>query len=161
MIRLDDRLIHGQVAVMWTKRLGVERIIVASDEAAANELQSNALKMAAPSSVKVFIMPIDKVTKIINDERSKSKKILIVTDTPGKIQRLVNQIDEKPEINIANYGRVAGSIGDKIKVTDTVYITEEDKTILHDMMAEEYEITYQPLPEDSKIMLKKLMKEDV
>lgn len=37
MIRLDDRLVHGQVAVIWSKRLGVDRIIVASDEAANDE----------------------------------------------------------------------------------------------------------------------------
>ena len=51
MMRVDDRLIHGQVAVMWSKELGIQRIIVASDTIAANTIQVNALKMAAPAGV--------------------------------------------------------------------------------------------------------------
>lgn len=38
MMRIDDRLIHGQVAVMWSKELGISRIIVASDAIASNEI---------------------------------------------------------------------------------------------------------------------------
>ena len=55
MMRIDDRLIHGQVAVMWSKELGISRIIVASDAIASNEIQVSALKMAAPAGVKAAI----------------------------------------------------------------------------------------------------------
>ena len=60
MLRVDDRLIHGQVAVMWSKQLAVTRIIVANDEIAANELQASALKMAAPAGVKAAILPVER-----------------------------------------------------------------------------------------------------
>ena len=55
MIRIDDSLIHGQVAVMWTKQLRISRIVVASDKIAANEIQVNSLKMAAPAGIKSFV----------------------------------------------------------------------------------------------------------
>lgn len=67
MIRIDDRLIHGQVAVMWSKQLGVSRILVASDKIAANDMQVNALKMAAPAGIKAFVLPIQKAADLIND----------------------------------------------------------------------------------------------
>ena len=44
MMRVDDRLIHGQVAVMWTKELGIERIIVASYKVAANSIHFQSKK---------------------------------------------------------------------------------------------------------------------
>ena len=64
MMRIDDRLIHGQVAVMWSKELGISRIIVASDAIASNEIQVSALKMAAPAGVKAAILPINKAIGI-------------------------------------------------------------------------------------------------
>ena len=39
MLRIDDRLIHGQIAVVWSKELGVDRIVVANDKVAVNDVQ--------------------------------------------------------------------------------------------------------------------------
>ncbi|HAQ1244562.1 TPA: PTS sugar transporter subunit IIB, partial [Enterococcus faecium] len=48
-VRIDERLIHGQVAMTWTKSLNLTGLVVASDEAATNDIQKMTLKMAAPS----------------------------------------------------------------------------------------------------------------
>ena len=50
LVRIDDRLIHGQVAVVWTKHLGVNRILVANDQIVNNEVQKMSLRMAAPDT---------------------------------------------------------------------------------------------------------------
>lgn len=47
-LRVDDRLIHGQVAMTWTKQLAVQGIVVANDEVANDNTQKMALKMAVP-----------------------------------------------------------------------------------------------------------------
>ena len=52
-LRVDDRLIHGQVAMTWTKQLKVNGIVVANDDAASDNTQKMALKMAVPSGIKV------------------------------------------------------------------------------------------------------------
>ena len=49
-IRLDERLIHGQVAIKWSRHTGVNRIIVANDDAAKNPIIQKSLMMAAPST---------------------------------------------------------------------------------------------------------------
>lgn len=104
-MRVDDRLIHGQVAVMWSKELNIQRIIVASDAIAANELQVSALKMAAPAGVKAAILPIDKAVGIISDPRAKDMRILVISNNPEDLLRVAEKIEEKPVLNIANYGR--------------------------------------------------------
>lgn len=157
MIRLDDRLIHGQVAVKWSKHLNVDRIIVASDEAAANELQANALKMAAPSSIKAYVLPIENAVNIVNDPRSASMKMLIVTDAPEKIYNFATKIDEKPYINLANYGRIAGSLDERTKITDTLYLNQDESKKLSELAEAGFEVAYQALPEDSKIIIEKLV----
>ncbi|MCO7124662.1 PTS sugar transporter subunit IIB [Sporolactobacillus shoreicorticis] len=157
MARIDDRLIHGQVAVMWSKQLNVSRIIVVSDEVAKNELQVSALKMAAPASIQAFVFPVDKAATLINDPRSEKMRILVVTNTPDDLYRLLTKIHEKPDLNIANYGRVAGNLESKEKITDTVYVGQNDKEIFNKLFELGFDFSYQPLPSDSKKSLKKLM----
>lgn len=157
MLRVDDRLIHGQVAVMWSKQLAVTRIIVANDEIAANELQASALKMAAPAGVKAAILPVEKAQGIINDPRSEGMKILTISNNPQDLRDVLKGVSERPVLNIANYGRIGGSLADKKKITETVYLTQEDiETVreIHDMGVE---IIYQPLPNDPREDFMKLM----
>lgn len=158
MMRVDDRLIHGQVAVMWTKELGIERIIVASDKIAANQVQVSALKMAAPSGVKAAILPIKKAAAIINDPRAEKMKILVISNNPKDLKELAECITEKPVLNIANYGRIGGgNLAEKEKITETVYLTAEDKDIIKEISQMGIEMIYQPLPSDSRQEFLKVM----
>ena len=59
-VRIDERLIHGQVAAVWTNTLNATRIMVIDDMAAKDEIQKIALKMACPSTVKLSILPAEK-----------------------------------------------------------------------------------------------------
>lgn len=157
MIRIDDRLVHGQVAVKWSKQLGVSRIVVVSDSIAKNEIQVSALKMAAPAGVKVAVLPLDKAVTILNDPRSKELKILVVTNEPKYVADLLPLLDEKPLLNMANYGRIGGSLSEKQKITETVYLSSEDKMTINRIFAMGYDFKYQPLPDDSPQSLKNLI----
>ena len=48
LLRIDERLIHGQVATSWSKALDIDTIVCASDEAAQNPLKKKMLLIAAP-----------------------------------------------------------------------------------------------------------------
>lgn len=157
MIRIDDRLVHGQVAVKWSKELGVNRIVVVSDSIAQNEIQVSALKMAGPSGVKVAVLSLEKAIAILNDPRSEQLKILVVTNEPKYVAGLVPKLKEKPMLNMANYGRIGGSLSDKEKITETVYLSEEDKVTLKEIFDAGYDFSYQPLPDDTPQSLKSLI----
>ncbi|WP_331836832.1 PTS sugar transporter subunit IIB [Erysipelothrix piscisicarius] len=51
-IRIDDRLLHGQVAYSWKSALNYEAIVIASDDAASDPIRKQALKLAKPDGVK-------------------------------------------------------------------------------------------------------------
>lgn len=149
MARVDDRLIHGQVAVRWCKELAVTRIIVASDAISKNAVQVAALKGAAPAGVKAAILPIAKAQAIINDPRSKDMRILVVSNDPADLLALFKGIEERPTMNVANYGRINGPIGDKRKVSDSVYLTKDDEEVIHEAAALGVKVIHQPLPDDA------------
>ena len=157
MARVDDRLIHGQVAVKWCKELGITRIIVASDSIAKNAVQVAALKGAAPAGVKAAILPVEKAQGIINDPRSASMKILVVSNDPADLLALFKGIEERPTMNVANYGRINGSISNKHKITDTVYLTDKDEEVVREVAALGVEVITQPLPDDPRKELVSLL----
>ena len=62
--RIDGRLIHGQVANLWTTKLNVSRIMVIDDEVAQNDIEKSGLKLATPPGVKLSICQSQKLRKI-------------------------------------------------------------------------------------------------
>ncbi|MBO0458191.1 PTS sugar transporter subunit IIB [Enterococcus hulanensis] len=157
MIRIDDRLVHGQVAVKWSKQLSVDRIVVVSDSIAKNEIQISALKMAGPAGVKVAVLTLEKAVKILNDPRSEKLNILVVTNEPKYVLGLLPKLNEDPILNMANYGRIGGTLSDKEKVTETVYLSQEDKDVVKQIFGLGFDFNYQPLPDDAPQSLKSLI----
>ena len=80
-LRVDERLIHGQVAMTWTKELKLNGLVVASDEAASNEIQKMTLKMAVPEGIKCIIKSVEDVTTILDDPRSESMRLMVLVPT--------------------------------------------------------------------------------
>lgn len=161
MLRIDDRLIHGQVAVIWSKNLNVSRIMVISNEVSKNEVQKSALKMAAPENIKTFISPVDKALKILNDPRAKNLSILVVMNNPEEVKEVCEGLNDeaKPEIlDVANYGRIAGNLDNKRKISDTVYLTDEEEKIFKELSNEGFKFIYRPLPSDTAKDFDKLLK---
>lgn len=157
MVRIDDRLIHGQVAVMWSKYLGIDRILVISDEIAKNEIQVSALLMAAPSGVKAAVVNLDKGLAILNDPRSEKLKILVLLNNPKYIIKMKEGLKNEFVVNIANYGRIGGPLNEKVKISDTVYLTSMEQTEIKSLIENGQKIIHQPLPNDECINFDKLL----
>lgn len=77
-VRIDGRLIHGQVANLWTTKLNISRIMVVDDEVATNTIEKSGLKLATPAGVKLSILPIEKAATNILAGKYDSQRVLIV-----------------------------------------------------------------------------------
>lgn len=150
MARVDDRLIHGQVAVKWCKELGVSRIIVASDAIADNKLQVAALKAAAPEGVKAAVVTRAKAVSLLSDPRSRDMKILLISNDPRDLLVVFEGVEERPTLDIANYGRIGGNLASKQKLSESVYLTEDDKNVITKIAQMGIEIIHQALPGDAR-----------
>jgi PTS system mannose-specific IIB component len=63
-VRVDDRLIHGQVVTQWVKVFNAQKIVVIDNNVAKDKMQKNVLKFAAPPELKVSIFSVDKAVEI-------------------------------------------------------------------------------------------------
>ncbi|MBP2658182.1 MAG: putative system, sorbose-specific component [Firmicutes bacterium] len=158
MIRIDDRLIHGQVAFVWTKFLGVNRIIVANDKIVNNEVQKISLQMATPDTAKCSILSVDDTIQVLNDPRAESLKILVITNNPTDVRRIVEKVSNVPLVNVANYGRIATNLSSKKKLCDTVYVTDQDIVEFEKIIASGIKTEYQVVPTNNAKPMYDLLK---
>lgn len=107
LFRLDERLIHGQIAIKWSRHTGVDHIVVANDAAASSDLIQKSLKMAAPAGIKTAIKSVEGAIQLLNDPRCENMKLLILVNNPKDALTMVQQVKGIPFVNVGNYGRVA------------------------------------------------------
>ena len=58
LLRVDDRLVHGQVVEGWLPTLGADLVVVVSDVSASDPVQSALMKMALPSGVGLLVLGV-------------------------------------------------------------------------------------------------------
>ncbi len=116
-IRIDDRLIHGQVALVWSKELNTPGILVANDQAATNETVKMTLKMACPPGIKLLVKTVDDAKKVANDPRGSEMRIFCLTRNVRDALELVKNCRENiQEVNLANAGKFDSKPDDGEKI---------------------------------------------
>ena len=156
MVRLDERMIHGQIAIKWSRHMGVDRIVVISDEAASNPIIEKSLMMAAPTTAKTAIKGTEDALALLKDPRAKDLKILVIVSSTEDLLRVVNEIDNIPLVNVGNYGRIASKKGDEPRKTyrRNLYAYPDEVEILKKVINTGIECIYQTTPEEAPESLK-------
>lgn len=146
LTRIDNRLVHGQVGVTWTKTIGANLLLVANDEAAQDKLQQQLMAVTAKSSgVGIRFFTIDKTAAII-DRAAPSQKIFIVCKTPQDVRRLVDKGVPLKEVNVGNMHFSEG----KRQITKKVYVDDQDMDDLKYVSSKGIHVYIQDVPGDTK-----------
>lgn len=160
MIRIDDRLIHGQVVFVWTEYLGVDHIVVANDKVVKNDVQKMLLKMVVPDTIKCNILGVSDAIEILNNPKAENLKILVVVNNPADARRIIEKVKNIPLVNIASYGLIINDLFLKKKVCDTIYVTDEDVKEFNAIINTGIKVEYQAVPtnpvQDLSEMLNKI-----
>lgn len=148
LLRVDDRMIHGQVAIVWMKALEIRVLIVANDVCAASKTQTMALKMAGPPSCKTTVQTIDECIATLNDPRSHDAVIsIITTNIEDALKICQGAAKEVQRVNLGNYGRLSGgNVRDKKKLSEHVYADEKDILNIQAILAAGVPVDVQLLP---------------
>ncbi|MTI47125.1 MAG: PTS sugar transporter subunit IIB [Firmicutes bacterium] len=144
-MRIDNRLIHGQVTVSWVSSVGAEHLLVVNDEVSKDPIQKQMLPMAA-RGVKTSVFSIDEAVDYVKNSDSK-EKIMIIAKFPSDALNLLENGLEPQEINVGNQAPLPGT---KYKmVTKSIAVTEEDASIYR-QINKKHHLTSQMMPSNSK-----------
>lgn len=155
LVRIDDRLLHGQVAYSWKGSLGYNAIIIASDSAAKDELRIAAMKMAKPDGVRLAIRSVEDAVKLLNNPKIAEYKSFVVTDTIAGADYILRHIDEKTKV--LNIGGLQAASG-KTEITAFAYATDAEREVLKKLQKDGYEVEFRLVASDSAKKLSDLVK---
>ncbi|MGO0985735.1 PTS sugar transporter subunit IIB [Clostridioides difficile] len=148
-IRIDDRLIHGQVATMWSNKLGVTRIMVVNDAVANNSVQKQVLRMATPAGIASSIITEETAIKNITACKYEGQNVLLIVKSPVDLIPFVEAGLKIHNINVGNMS----SRKDTTVLKPNISVTEEEKEAFKKLLDEGIEITTIMTPDDKKTYL--------
>lgn len=143
-IRIDERLIHGQIAATWVKALNATRIMVVDADAAKTEIQKIALKMACPPEVKLSILAPEKAAENLASGKYEADRILMVMKGTSTLKALH---DTGLEMDTVNVGNMSGKEGTR-PIKKAVNITPQDEAIFRSLL-DKIHFTAQLVPTDT------------
>ncbi|AWM73245.1 PTS system, mannose-specific IIB component [Lactobacillus apis] len=152
MVRVDYRLLHGQVAFSWTQALGADALLLVSDTVKNDPLRMKALRLAKPAGTKVVIKTSDEAIQQIKSGVTDKYKLFIICETLPIASKLVKEIGEKA-INLGNMPFAE----DKEQVTKSIFLNKEDKELIKELADQGVDLFIQMVPSENKIDAKKFI----
>ncbi len=146
VVRIDDRLIHGQIVQGWLKTVQVDKILVVSDEVAADEMQQILMSMAVPSSVKLIIRNVKEAAYDLSNGVYDNDKLMILFSNPQDIVRISNDGIKFQSVNV---GGMHYSHGKKQLLTN-LSVDKNDVESFLKLLSFGVELEARALPQDER-----------
>lgn len=143
--RVDERLIHGQVAMVWTNTVGASRIIVVNDEAVRDEMMIAGLKMAKPAGVKLSILSVKRAGEKFAENAYEGEKVFLITKNIGDMVSLIKAKVPIPAFNVGNVAKREGARA----IKKSVQLTDQDIEQIREVVGQGVAVTAQMLPNES------------
>ena len=147
LVRIDDRLIHGQVATRWTKETRVTRIIVVSDEVAADEVRKTLLKQVAPPGVTAHVVDVAKMLRVYANPNYAGERVMLLFTNPSDVLRVV---EGGMKIQTVNIGGMAYRQG-KTMVTNAVSVDQQDIDAFTQLAEKGIELEVRKVSSDTRL----------
>lgn len=143
--RVDERLIHGQVAMVWTNTVGATRIVVVNDNAVKDELVIAGLKMAKPAGVKLSILSLKRAAEKFKEGAYEEDRVFLITKSVPDMAQLVEDGLEIPLVNVGNVAKREGSR----QIKKSVNLTPKDEECIRVILDKKIPVTAQMIPNES------------
>lgn len=150
--RIDDRLIHGQVVTTWVNVHSIEQVIILNETVAQDKIQSNVLKMSAPSNIKLHIFSPKKFLEVIQ-KNPLSRNTMLLFSSPFDVEKLVNAGYEIPSLNV---GGMRGN-AERTQYTKAVSLTPEEKASFERLLVKDIDITIQMVPSEARVKMNEVI----
>lgn len=142
LVRVDNRLVHGQVGMSWTNSLNIDTIVVVDDEVAYSPFpQKLMLTIAKAAGVQIRFYSVDKFMEALETNES-NQKLFVVVKTISTVALLAKKGLASQRVNIGNVHYEKG----RRAFNKKVYLTKEDVEDLNYLTVQGFDIFYQDVP---------------
>ena len=153
LLRIDDRLIHGQVAYGWTQALGVSVILIVIDDVAHNEMRKVAYNVGKPAGCKLYFRDMAEGVAAVKKLEASSHKCLVLVDSVKDALTLVKECGCIRTVNLGGQRMAEG----KRFISTLVAVDDQDIQMLREMEALGSQLEIRKVPSDTARRLEELV----
>ncbi|MFC0105223.1 PTS system mannose/fructose/N-acetylgalactosamine-transporter subunit IIB [Kibdelosporangium aridum] len=149
LVRVDHRLVHGQVTMGWSRAVGADVLLVISDRVAASPFDISLMEMAVPPGVRLVVWSVDQARQAAADGAWPDGKVLALVANPIDLERLVAAGLTLSEVNIGG----VRSEGARHKLTKEVHATDDELVAWKTLAGQGIRLSVQWLPAQKRKLL--------
>ena len=150
LLRVDHRLLHGQVVFSWVSTLDPDCILVADDKVAKDELRKTTLKLGKPDGVKLVIKSVEDSIEAINSGKTDKYRLMIVVSNVADAVRLAEASRQIKAINLGGTKAAPGTH----PLSRMVNVTDEEEGLLQRAVKAGISVNIQAVPSESSVAYK-------
>lgn len=155
LVRIDSRLIHGQVITKWIPITGSKTVIIIDDELYKDDFMGQIYASAAPKGVKCFILSVDEAVKSFQEDRLGEGNIMILFQD---IENCYQAYKKGFSFKHLQLGEIPKN-GERINVFKAISFNLSEAVKLKEISDAGIDVVLQPVPELSKTKLEKVLKQ--
>lgn len=148
-VRIDDRLIHGQIVTAWAINLGIQKIIAVDDALASNPMLKSIMTMAAPKEYEPEIITSDEVKALL--KANEDKTVLLITRAIRNLKDLLDDIKDCVDLNLGNISLQEATVKTlEANAGRTFSLTQEDVDVLDEILNSGITVMFQLVPSEKR-----------
>lgn len=152
LVRIDDRLIHGQIATTWINDYNIEQVLIVDDNVVQDKMQQSVISMTAPANVKVKVFGVDSFIGIYKKNPIKRRTMIVLTNSIDAYRLLAGGV----QIDYLNVGGMRFLDG-RTKIARAVSVTPEEREAFKKIIEMGIDVGIQMIPRDEIVEMKNVI----
>ncbi len=153
-VRIDDRLIHGQVCGYWIPQYSLERIAIVDDEIVNDETRKTALKFGMPEKCKLSIFNSEKAADKFNRKIDEGIRVMILCNSPQPLLRMAEYGYLVDHITVGNMATKP----DAIQLEKNTFVSSKEKEAFAKLIDRGVKVYIQNTPSDARKDVTEILK---
>ena len=146
LLRVDHRLLHGQVAVSWFNSLDVDTIFVVNDAVSSDEFRKSAIRLAKPKNAKLVMKSVADAVEALNSGITDKYKMLVVVESVADAKVLIDKTNNITSLNLGGTKKREGTKN----YAAAVNLTAEEVSKLQELTKKGVDVFIQQVPSEKK-----------
>jgi PTS system mannose-specific IIB component len=149
LVRLDDRLIHGQIMTVWIRQLNVNRIVVVDDASASDDFARGLMHAAMPKGITLSVHGVaDAAQELATRAHDSSRTLVLFAHVEDALA--LHTHFPLPHLNIGNLGMREG----RSTLWRSIAASPEERALLAQLKSDGVPVYVQMLPSDTQLPLR-------
>lgn len=152
IIRIDDRLIHGQVVVGWCPALEIRKIVVVNDAVAGSRKKSEMMSLGVPAGIRALFVDVVSSPKAFEVEKDDART-MVLFENPTDVLRYVQAGGKATSVNVGGMHYADG----KTEIHNGYFATDKDLEAFQALAAQGVTMEIRALPGQNPVSLNALL----